>query len=219
MNVVIDVEMCRVYKAYKWSSYPYSNEIIQIGAVKLNEDFDYIDQFSRFVSPRYGRIDYFITQLTDIRQQDVCKASSLSDVLVEMMKWIGDDTPTFFSWSDTDYYQIRDEIHAKRMDFENMEWLLEKENWVDYQQTVSRKFGFDRQLKLSDALDLTDIDVEGRLHDGLADAFNTAMMIAKLEKNPGMKFALDQMRENRIISAPLGTTLGSLLEGLELETA
>lgn len=219
VNIVIDVEMCRVPKICRWSGYPYSNEIIQLGAVKLNEAYDVIDQFSMYVSPIYGIIDYFITQLTEIHQKDVRKAPPLINVLEQLMRWIGDDVPTFFSWSDTDYYQIRDEIRAKKMVFENMEQILKKENWVDYQQIVSRRFEFDHQIKLSDALDLTEIDVEGRLHDGLADAFNTAMIIAKIEKNPGIKFALDRMRENKAMSVPFGTSLGGLLEGIELVSA
>ena len=219
VNVVIDVEMCHVPKICRWSGYPYSNEIIQLGAVKLNEAYDVVDKFSMFVSPIYGKIDNFITKLTEIHQRDVVKAPPLINVLEQLMQWIGDDVPTFFSWSDTDYYQIRDEIRAKKMDFENMEQILKKENWVDYQQIVSRRFGFDHQIKLSDALDLTEIDVEGRFHDGLADAFNTAMIIAKLEKNPGIKFALDKMRENKAMSVPFGTSLEGLLEGIELVSA
>ena len=219
VNIVIDVEMCRVPKICRWSGYQYSNEIIQLGAVKLNEAYDVIDQFSMYVSPIYGKIDCFITKLTEIHQKDVRKAPPLINVLEQLMQWIGDEVPTFFSWSDTDYYQIRDEIRAKKMVFENMEQILKKENWVDYQQIVSRRFELDHQIKLSDALDLTEIDVEGRLHDGLADAFNTAMIIAKIEKNPGIKFALDRMRENKAMSVPFGTSLGGLLEGIELVSA
>ena len=169
-----------------------------------------------FVSPIYGKIDNFITKLTEIYQRDVVKAPPLINVLEQLMQWIGDDIPTFFSWSDTDYYQIRDEIRAKELNFENMEQILEKGNWVDYQQIVSRRFEFDHQMKLSDALALTEIDVEGRFHDGLDDAFNTAMIIAKLEKNPGIKYALDKVRENMAMPVSFGTSLGGLLEGLGL---
>lgn len=84
-----------------------------------------------FVSSIYGKIDNFITKLTEIYQRDVVKAPPLINVLEQLMQWIGDDIPTFFSWSDTDYYQIRDEIRAKELNFENMEQILEKGNWVD----------------------------------------------------------------------------------------
>ena len=132
VNVVIDVEMCHVPKICRWSGYPYSNEIIQLGAVKLNEAYDVVDKFSMFVSPIYGKIDNFITKLTEIHQRDVVKAPPLINVLEQLMQWIGDDVPTFFSWSDTDYYQIRDEIRAKKMDFENMEQILKKDYAVRF---------------------------------------------------------------------------------------
>ena len=36
-NVVIDIEMCIVQKEYLWKDYPYEHEIIQIGAVMMDE--------------------------------------------------------------------------------------------------------------------------------------------------------------------------------------
>ena len=64
VKIVIDVEMCLVQKSYEWKDYPYEHEIIQIGAVMMNEAYEPVDEFSSFVHPRYGRIDHFIRKLT-----------------------------------------------------------------------------------------------------------------------------------------------------------
>jgi hypothetical protein len=44
-------------------------------------------------------------------------------------------------------------------------------------------------------------------------------MIAKLELHPEYRFELDKLREEEQESEPLCTSLGSLLQGLNLEVA
>ena len=39
VNISIDVEMCPVQKRIYKNIFPYSNEIIQIGAVMMNENY------------------------------------------------------------------------------------------------------------------------------------------------------------------------------------
>lgn len=217
--VVIDVEMCKVQKSYRWKNYRYASEIIQIGAVMMNEEYEMIGEFSTFVCPQYGKIDYFIRNLTGITEKDVRTAPSLEDALRSLLLWIGKRDVTFFSWSEMDYYQIRGEILSKGLSEDEMSVFLDKERWTDYQKTVNERFELGRALSLRDALKLSELDQEGRLHDGLVDAYNTARMIAKLELHPEYRFELDKLREEEQESEPLCTSLGSLLQGLNLEVA
>ena len=66
---------------------------------------------------------------------------------------------------------------------------------------------------------MTDLEPEGRLHDGLADAWNTARMISKLQQDPDFRFPIDKLREEEKKSEPLTTSLASLLQGIVLEPA
>ncbi len=215
--VVIDVEMCKVQKRYRWKNYQYAHEIIQIGAVMMNEAYEQIGEFTSYVCPQYGKIDNFIENLTGIRERDVKNAPSLEDVLHSMLLWIGNRDVTFYSWSDTDYFQIRGEILAKEMDDAKLAVFLNEENWKDYQKILNDRFCMNRRLSLSDALTIAELDPEGRAHDGLVDAYNTARMIAKVELHPEYKFTLEKLRETE--PAPLCTSLGSLLQGLKLDVA
>ena len=70
-NVVIDIEMCVVQKEYQWKDYPYEHEIIQIGAVMMDEGYEITDEFSTYVCPQYGRIDHFIQELTGIGDKEI----------------------------------------------------------------------------------------------------------------------------------------------------
>ncbi len=215
--VVIDVEMCKVQKSYAWKDYRYANEIIQVGAVMMNEHYEQIAEFSSYVCPSYGKIDHFIENLTGIRGSDVCNAPSLDEVLRSMLLWIGNRDVTFYSWSDTDYYQIRGEILAKGYDKTELNRFLDEENWIDYQKVLKDRFSMSRILSLSDALTIAELDPEGRAHDGLMDAYNTARMISKIEMNPDYKFTIEKLREKE--PAPLCASLGDLLQGLNLGAA
>ncbi len=66
-HVVIDLEMCRVAKEMK-REYRAKHEIIQIGAVLLDEDMVVTDRISILVKPEFGWIDPFIEKLTGISQ-------------------------------------------------------------------------------------------------------------------------------------------------------
>ena len=70
-NVVIAIEMCVVQKEYQWKDYPYEHEIIQIGAVMMDEGYEITDEFSTYVRPQYGRIDHFIQELTGIGDKEI----------------------------------------------------------------------------------------------------------------------------------------------------
>ena len=98
--VVIDVEMCGVQ--IRTQSFNRRHEIVQIGAVMMNESYEIIDSFSTFVRPDYGKIDYFISSLTGIANKDVKHAPGLSDALRSMMEWFGDRRIRFYAWSNTD---------------------------------------------------------------------------------------------------------------------
>ena len=217
IRVVIDVEMCRVRT--RTNRYPHKNEIIQIGAVMMNETYEIVSRFSTYVKPRYGKIDCFIATLTGISERTVKDAPDIEAALEEMLLWIGENNAYFYSWSDTDYYQIRNEIQYKCS--KDCKWgkMLDQSRWIDYQKVFGERLESTRLYKLAEALDLSEIDTEGNLHDGLDDALNTARLISKLEMHKNYRTLLERLRENNAQQAPLTISLGNILQGLVLETA
>ena len=216
-HVVLDVEMCRVQM--RSARFPYRHEIIQIGAVKLNDSYEIVDEFSTYVRPRYGKVDFFIKDLTGITEQMVKQAPDIEEALQRMVQWVGEDEADFYSWSDSDYYQIRNEILCKCQENACWDQLLNQTNWVDYQAKFSERLESPRALKLAEALDLAEIDPEGHLHDGLADAYNTARLIAKLETQKDYRTLIERNRTREKNEEPLTTSLGAFLQGLVLESA
>ncbi len=215
LKIVIDVEMCKVQ--FKVSTYPHKNEIIQIGAVRMNEDYEILDTFSTYVKPRYGKVDRFIGTLTGISERTIKDAPDIEDALLGMLQWIGDDEAVYYSWSQTDYYQIRNEIQCKCHEDDRWAGLLDQANWIDYQKILGNRLEASNPLKLSEALDLAEIDTEGHLHDGADDALNTARMISKLERQKDYKMLIERLRASEKDQEPLTASLGDLFQGLKLK--
>ena len=71
-HVVIDLEMNPVSREYNDIRKKLTDEVIEIGAVKLNDSYEQIDEFQCYVKPEYGSIKKHITRLTGITDEMVC---------------------------------------------------------------------------------------------------------------------------------------------------
>lgn len=215
--LVIDLEMCKVPRDYRSKGYKYANETIQIGAVLLDEEFKRIGTLSQFVRPEHGVIDYFIENLTGIKNGQVKHAPRLQEALLHMLNWIGDREYNVYAWSGSDRAQILHEIKAKNIVDEKIASFMEESRWVDYQDIFMKRYEMSRKMSLEEALGRADIDPEGRSHDGLNDAVNTGLLIEKLELNPDYQLVSYEMPEK--LSEHLSSSLGELFAGMELKLA
>lgn len=216
-HLVIDLEMCKVPRDYRSKRYKYANETIQIGAVLLDEEFKRIGTLSQFVHPEHGVIDYFIENLTGIKNGQVKHAPRLQEALLHMLNWIGDREYKVYAWSGSDRAQILHEIKAKNIVDEKIASFMEESRWVDYQDIFMKRYEMSRKMSLEEALGRADIDPEGRFHDGLNDAVNTGLLIEKLELNPDYQLVSYEMPEK--LSEHLSSSLGELFAGMELKLA
>lgn len=211
---VVDLEMCNVPKWLRSKKYPYGKETIQIGAVLLDEEFRIVDEFVTYVSPQTGSLDAEIQKLTGIKNSNLYGAPLMEKALRDFMMWLPEDTKVV-SWSMNDRAQIAHEVEARKLEIPGMEEVLG--NWIDCQKTFGEKMGTARCYRLSEALVAADIVYEDGAHDGLVDAYNTALLFAKMEKDP--EFRLNVYYEKAMTgeeSTP-ATTLGSLFAGIDFQ--
>ncbi|MDY4540763.1 MAG: hypothetical protein SPD15_04710, partial [Allisonella histaminiformans] len=137
--------------------------------------------------------------------------------LIHMLDWLGDRQYQIFAWSENDYLQLSHEIKSKNLDDEEIQNFMKKERWIDYQKVFGTRFEIGRAVSLEEALLLCDIDPEGKLHDGLDDAWNTAKIIEELELNPDFQLISEEQQE--VNSQPLKINLGELFSGLNITFA
>ena len=61
------------------------------------------------------------------------------------------------------------------------------DRWIDCQKTFAERMHTEKRYKLSEALIIADIDLEDGEHDALVDARNTALLFAKMQREPSLK--------------------------------
>lgn len=205
--VVLDLEMCNVPRN---SCYKNSQEIIQIGAVILDESFSVVTEFSTYIRPKYGKMDRRISKLTGIKSDQLKHAPLLEEGLEMFMDWMSHFyVERIYAWSESDYYQFKYEIKHKNIESPEAEWLLRKENWIDYQEIFGQRIHATQDIALEEALMLSEIYFQGHAHNGLDDAINTAFLIEKLEMNPD--YVVRERIQPKTDVEELTFTLGDLL--------
>lgn len=210
---VVDLEMCKVPRGISKDEFRWARETIQIGAVLLNESLEIIDEFVTYVAPQYGLIDTFINNLTGISRGDVAKAPEMKEALQAFAEWLPDNTK-LVSWSNNDEVQIRHEIEAKSIFIDGFDELLD--NWIDCQKTFAEKMNNQRCYKLSEALVAADIDYEDGAHDGFVDAYNTALLFVKMEREPQLILNPYYKRAVTDKEDGFGFSLGNLFAEIDL---
>ena len=179
--VVIDLEMCKVPKTY-YKTYSFRRETIQFGAALLDENYEIIDKFNRYVKPQFGNLDIFIQKLTGINKKQLTKGTDFRTTFQEFMDWLPEGEVVPISWSMTDRSQLEKEMTLKGIEIsERFQTMLD--SWIDCQPQFTEKMDMGKKLyNLGEALIAADIIYDENAHDGLVDACNTALLYAKMQR-------------------------------------
>lgn len=98
--VVMDLEWNNTY-AKKTSG--YINEIIEIGAVKLNSELDCIDEFSCIIRSQIGRkLRGSVKKLTNLTNDDISTGLPFTKAFGIFRKWIGEEPTVILTWGESD---------------------------------------------------------------------------------------------------------------------
>lgn len=174
MSIFIDLEMnttdTRLVRRKK-----LKNEVIEIGAVRMDDAFHPLDRFRIFVRPQYnGVIERKIYKLTGISNGAVSDAVSLPETLDALEAWCGSDGYEIYAWSTSDLCQLRKECGFKGID---SVFLDEMVQWHDFQEDFRQMLGEKNILSLSNAMHRAGLEPEGSLHDASWDAYNSARLM------------------------------------------
>ena len=164
-------------------------EIIEIGAVKLNEDMSLGEEFTIDVKPVYfRRMHYKVKKLTGFDKERLAKGISFSDALEQFRAWCGDDV-TFITWGCDDQGIMEQNIIIHDLDWD---WIA---GWVNLQLIYNLQTGGDKNQKsLASAMEHFGIEQTRVAHDALGDAYNTALVCTKLDMPEGLRMYKDAGR-------------------------
>ena len=156
-------------------------EIIQIGAVKMNEQCEIIDEFNVFVKPKYYRkMHSKVKKLTGIdfnKVDGICFECAID----KFKKWCGENF-VFIIWGNDDISVLNENLKFMKL---NTEWI---NKFYNLQFLAANELNLkNMQNSLKTVLEILNINVEQNLHNALNDAYYTALVASKLDLKKGIE--------------------------------
>ncbi len=175
--IILDLEWDNTY-CHKKNG--FANQIVQIGAVKLNADFEVIDRFEVIVKTESTKkLTKRFTELTGITTDAMRAGISFSEAVERYNEWIGEDTVSI-TWSNSDLYVIAENARlfsgGKTLKFERYADLQK------YVQSLMKREGENakNQVSLAFAAECLGISIEEfALHSAVDDSLLTAAVLKK----------------------------------------
>ncbi len=154
-----------------WQTPPpgFVQEIIEIGAYRLNEYGEIRGRFSRFIRPVvHPTLSSFCTHLTSIRQLDVNRAGTFPVVIDEFMRWarVDEEPYVLCSWGNFDRKMFIQNCELHRLD---SDWVHQHANLKDQYRKMK---GVRQAIGLKKAIEREGMEFTGVHHRGISDAEN-----------------------------------------------
>ena len=156
-------------------------EIIQIGAVRLNDDMTPGEEFQIDVKPVYfKRMHYKVKKLTGFDKERLSHGVPFAEAFRQFREWCGEDV-TFITWGYDDQGIMEQNIIIHDLDWD---WIA---GWINLQLIYNLQTGGDKNQKsLGTAMEHFGIEQTRVAHDALGDAYNTALVCSKLDMESGL---------------------------------
>lgn len=175
--VILDMEWDGAYhKEHK----RFVNQILQIGAVKLDEKFNIVDIFDVTVKSSISKkVSKRFVELTGITKEMMLDGILLSEAVDQYNKWLGNDTVTI-TWSNSDLYTIAEN---EKFLLNNQKFKIEK--YLDLQKFIQnemylRGYTDKNQVSLSLAAEFLQIETEDiDFHTAKDDSLVAAYLLKK----------------------------------------
>lgn len=173
--------------------YPY--EIIQIGAVKLDENLSVTDTFNRYVKPSiYGRISPHITELTGITSEMLKPEAPFKYVYKDFLEFAENKENILCVWGIIDIKTL-----YKNARYHNLDENMIPQKYINIQPYAAVYLGESRKrlLSLSYCARALGIEINSTFHDALHDAMYTAEIFKILYHSPIKPALFNPQAENK----------------------
>ncbi|MBR5225040.1 MAG: exonuclease domain-containing protein [Clostridia bacterium] len=153
------------------------HEIIEIGACRVDRNYQVVDTFSALIRPRlYKRLDKHIKSVTGITEAELAEGGTFSDVFGDFIRWCADDS-LLVTWGRDDYPVLKRNaaFFMTPMPFEPP---------VDAQLVFGGAILHDphQQMNLHAALEKMEISPDVPAHRAVYDAQCTAALLGSIDQ-------------------------------------
>lgn len=179
MNAVfVDFEMNPIGRRQKQVRRICKSEIIEIGAVMIDEAGREISSYKSYVRPEYmDSIHTVCQELTGITMEMLVEAPHFQEAYGKFLEWCnrdGDNNYEIYAWSENDWRQLHAEMRLKAIDVTagRVQWMMQ--HWQNFQRIYCNLLGLTQIISLDKAVSTMGETFDGQMHDALWDARNTA---------------------------------------------
>lgn len=203
--IILDMEWNQPWpgshSAKKTLPSPMRGEIVQIGAVRMNEQQQVLDEFQLLIRPQYfKKMNRKVASLTGIRDSVLReKGVSFPEAAARFRDWCGESC-VFLTWGFDDIPVLRENLAVFSLPDE---WTA---RWYNAQLIFNAQTdGGSSQRALTTAMQMMGIEPSRAAHDALGDAYHTALVCRGLRLAEGIAAydAAVQTHENGLHGAQL----------------
>ena len=185
--VVFDLEWNQPMKPGDEEACALPFEIIEVGAVLLNEDRQIIGEFSEIVKPNvYHRINIYTKEIVNLQMKELRKGKPFPEVMDRFMKFCGEDC-IFCTWGPGDLVELQ-----RNMKYYDLPPLSDGPfRYYDVQKMFSLEFeGHKGARALDYAVEFLNIQKSEAFHRAYGDAYYTAKIFEKSLRRKSSKSSL-----------------------------
>lgn len=176
--IILDLEWNQGNPAREPEIYGVPFEIVEIGAIKLNEDKEMTGEFNQIVKPQlYHELNRITKRLIHMQMVQLEHGEPFPKVFKNFIEWCGDDF-LFCTWGPLDLEQLQ-----KNMKYYDLEPLSDRPlKYYDVQKLFSLAFEDKKSRRsLEYAVDFLQIEKDIPFHRAFSDAYYTARVLAKIK--------------------------------------
>ena len=184
--IVLDLEWNQSPEGKECSKSNIPFEIIQIGAVKLDDQFNIVSEFERYVRPKlYEKLHKKVEEIIDISIEELNeKGEDFVTAADDFFEWCGSDF-TFCTWGGTDLIELQRNCAYYKVNYKFPRPFL----FYDLQKLYSINFSDGKtRITLQHAVKEQQISSDFEYHRALNDARYSAMIMKSLDFNRVGKF-------------------------------
>lgn len=183
--IVLDLEwnQCPTGKADEIEKLPF--EIIEIGAVRLDETLKETGRFREVVRPQlYTKLHFRTKEIVSLRAIDFENARCFPEIIPEFFDWCGDD-PSFCTWGPSDLMELQRNLSYYSIPspfaFPLIYFDIQKIFSIVYEDRKSRR-------SLEYAVNYLHLPTDIPFHSALCDASYTSLIMQNM--------TVEQIRKN-----------------------
>lgn len=150
-------------------------EIIQIGAVKLDENFEIVSQFDTLITPQiYTRLHPFVEKITHITETDLQNQPKFTQVYPKFLEFIGTEPAILCTWGPDDVKSLFRNILYHKLPTEDL-----SHQYINIQPFASQYLNQEtgKAIGLKNAVTELGIPITDDFHNALYDAIYTAKIL------------------------------------------